>query len=245
MHKKRCWNFFSAANNIKIDPSDDQIVILVKKILASFFIIMAAVASVQAEQTVYVADYLDLPLRSTESARGKVVKMLPAGTPLTVVSQNKNTGFSYVRLENGTTGYILTKHTAKELSQNTQVASLRSENTALKNELEALKETLVPGTTLEQSLANERDQLSRELNELKQTAASTVQLKNQRDELQERVVNVERELEQLKLENRALSDSSNQDWFIYGGSISIISVILGFILPKISWRRRSSGWDTY
>ena len=94
-------------------------------------------------------------------------------------------------------------------------------------------------------MATERDQLDRELNELKKTAASTVELKNERDELQERVVNVERELQQFKLENQALGDTANQDWFLYGGLLALIGVILGFILPKLSWRRRRSSWDSY
>ena len=84
-----------------------------------------------------------------------------------------------------------------------------------------------------------------ELAELQQTAANAIQLKQQRDQLQERVVSVERELQQLKRENQALTDSSNQDWFLYGGALSLFGVLLGFILPKLSWRRRSSGWDTF
>ena len=83
-----------------------------------------------------------------------------------------------------------------------------------------------------------------ELNELKSSAAGVVQLKNERDEYQERVVNAERELQQIKLENQALKDSSEQDWFLYGGILSFCSVILGFILPKLSWRRKGR-WDTY
>ena len=67
-----------------------------------------------------------------------------------------------------------------------------------------------------------------------------MQLKNERDELQERVVNAERELQQLKLENQSLKDSSNQDWFLYGGILSFLSVLLGFILPKLGWRRKNS-----
>lgn len=247
MPKKHCWNFSYAENEAKIDSNKrPPTEIPVKKLLPLFFILMTIFTSAQAAQTVYVTDHLDLALRSEENNQGKIVKMLPAGTPLTVLSQNKKTGYSYVRLENGTVGFILTNYTAKEPSQNPQVASLRTENATLKSELEALKDSLTPGTSLEKSLAVERDQLSRELSELKQTATSAVQLKNQRDELQERVVNVERELEQLKLENKALEDSTNQDWFLYGGMLSIISVILGFLLPKLSWRRqRSSGWDSF
>ena len=124
------------------------------------------------------------------------------------------------------------------------VALLQSENTALKTELNTLKESITPGTSLEKSLATERDQLDRELNELKKTAASSFQLKNERDELQERVVNVERDLQQFKLENQALKDTANQDWFLYGGVLSLAGVLLGFILPKLSWRRKSS-WDSY
>lgn len=222
-----------------------------KTILSSFFILMLTFGSAQAA-TVYVTDNLALALRSEENTRGKITKMLPAGTPLTVLSQNNKTGFIHARLNNGMEGYILARHTMKEPpsrfqldTSNKKLASLETENIALKAELDALKTSLTPGTSLEQSLAAERDQLTRELNELKQTAGNAVQLKNQRDELQERVVNVERELEQLKLENQTLEDSSKQDWFLYGGILSLIGVILGFILPKLGWRRRNSSWDTY
>jgi SH3 domain protein len=93
-------------------------------------------------------------------------------------------------------------------------------------------------------LATERDLLARELNEIKKAAANSFQLKNERDELQERVVNVERDLQQFKLENQALKDTASQDWFLYGGVLSLAGVLLGFILPKLGWRRKSS-WDSF
>ncbi|TRX02558.1 TIGR04211 family SH3 domain-containing protein [Candidatus Methylobacter oryzae] len=222
-----------------------------KKILSSFFILLVTAGSAQAE-TVYVTDNLNLSLRSEENNSSKVVKLLPTGTPLTVIEENKITGFSHVRLHDGTEGYMPIRNTMKELPSRTQLdtanknlAALQAENATLKSELATVKDSITPGTTLEQSLASERDQLSRELSELKKTAASTIELKNQRDELQERVVNVERELQQFKLENQALQDTANQDWFLYGGILSLIGVILGFILPKLSWRRSRSSWDSY
>ncbi|MGZ5008215.1 MAG: TIGR04211 family SH3 domain-containing protein [Methylobacter sp.] len=222
-----------------------------KKILNSFFILLVTFGSAQAE-TVYVTDNLNLSLRSEENNNSKVVKLLPTGTPLTVIEENKSTGFARLRMNDGTEGYMPIRNTMKELpsraqldAANKNLASLQSENAALKAELATVKDSITPGTTLEQSLATERDQLSRELSELKKTAASTVELKNQRDELQERVVNVERELQQFKLENQALQDTTNQDWFLYGGILALIGVILGFILPKLSWRRSRSSWDSY
>jgi SH3 domain protein len=222
----------------------------VKNILRSFFILALIFGTAQAT-TVYVTDNLNLSLRSEENNHSKVLKLLSTGTPLTVVKENSASGYMRVRLSDGMEGYIPIRNTMKELPSRFQLdtvsknmSALQSENATLKAEVSTLRESITPGTPLEQSLATERDQLSRELSELKKASANTIQLKNERDELQERVVNVERDLEQFKLENQSLKDTSKQDWFLYGGLLSLFGVILGFVLPKIGWRRKS-GWDSY
>jgi SH3 domain protein len=222
----------------------------VKKIPSVFFILLVTVSSAQAK-TVYVTDNLNLSLKSEENNDSKVLKLLATGTPLTVISENPKTGFSRVRLSNSTEGYILTRNTMKDPPGRLQlenatknINTLQTENNALKTELRTLKNSLTPGTSLEQSLAIERDHLSRELSVLKKTAAGAIQLKNERDELQERVVNIERELQQFKLENQALKDTTHQDWFLYGGLLSLAGVLLGFILPKLGWRRKNR-WDSF
>ncbi|WP_340121325.1 TIGR04211 family SH3 domain-containing protein [Methylobacter svalbardensis] len=221
-----------------------------KKILSSFFILLVTFGSAQAK-TVYVTDTLNLTLRSEANNKSKVVKLLPTGTPLTIIDESN--GFYHIRMNDGTEGYMPIRNTMKEPPSRSQLdivskdlAAMQSENATLKAELSTIKESITPGTSLEKSLETERDQLIRELSELNKTAASAVELKNQRDELQERVVNVERELQQFKLENHALQDTASQDWFLYGGLLALIGVILGFILPKLSWRRsRTSSWDSY
>jgi SH3 domain protein len=212
---------------------------------------MVAFGSAQAE-TVYVSDNLGLSLRSEENNTSKAIQVLPTGTPLTVLEVNKKTGFSHVRLDDGTEGYMPTRNTMKDKpsrfyldAANKELESLKTENMTLKAELSEAKEAITPGSTLEKTLSVEKDQLSKELNELKKTSSGAVELQNQRDELQERVVNAERELQQLKLENQAMRNSANQDWFLYGGILALIGVILGFLLPKLSSRRRSGGWDTF
>jgi SH3 domain protein len=222
----------------------------VKNILRSFFMLALVFGTAQAT-TVYVTDNLNLSLRSEENNHSKVLKLLATGTPLTVVKENSASGYMRVRLNDGMEGYIPIRNTMKELPSRFQLdtvsknmLALQSENATLKAEVSTLRESITPGTPLEQSLATERDQLSRELSELKKASANTIQLKNERDELQERVVNVERDLEQFKLENQSLKDTSKQDWFLYGGLLALFGVILGFVLPKIGWRRKSS-WDSY
>lgn len=221
-----------------------------KKILLSFAILLISFGSVRAE-IVYVTDNLNLSLRSEDNNEAKVVKLLPTGTPLTIIGEKTKSGFIPVRMNNGTEGYIQTRHIQKEPpardqveSSNKSLKTLQTENAELKAELKTVKDSITPGTSLEKSLAIERDNLAMELGELKKSSAGVIQLKNERDELQERVVNAERELQQLKLENQALKDTTNQDWFLYGGILSFFSVILGFILPKLGWRRKNS-WDSY
>lgn len=217
-----------------------------------YFILLTAISVCSTSayaKTVYVTDNLDLPLRSEESNKGKIINLLPTGTPLTVLKENSKTGFSRVQLQNGMQGFIATRNTMPEPPNRSQLeastknsTSLLAENNALKEELAKVKANIAPGSTLEQSLAAERDRLDRELIELKRTISNQIQIKDERDKLQEDVVNVKRELEQLKLENNTLKDGASQDWFLYGGMLSLAGVFLGFILPKLAWRRKS-GWD--
>lgn len=210
-------------------------------------LLLLLISSVAAAETAYVTDKLDISLRSGESVRHKTVKMLSSGAELTVLGKNPATGYSHVRTADGTEGYILTRLLQKEpgspklVEQSGQkIAQLESENTQLKAELQTLK-----SDNALQALTAERDKLRQDLNEIQQAASNAIQLKQQRDQLQERVVIVERELQQVKRVNQALDDSSKQDWFLYGGLLAFAGIILGMILPKLSRPRRSSGWDTF
>jgi SH3 domain protein len=222
----------------------------VHKINRLFILLLFTVGVAQAE-TLYVTDKLELVLRKDASNEAQIIKSLPVGTPLTNIGKKSKSGFIRVRLSDGIEGYILTRHTQKEppaqdssTSLGKDAQALQAENNALKAELKVAKDAIAPGTTLEKSLALERDKLSQQLIELEKSASGVIELKNERDELQERVVNAERDLEQYKRENQSLKDTSNQDWFLYGGMLTFISVILGSILPKLGWRRKSS-WDSF
>ena len=207
---------------------------------------MLTFGAAQAE-TVYVADDLNLSLWDAASSHGKVLKSLATGTPLTVIDKQPKAEFIRVRLIDGTEGFIKSRYTKKQapaIDAKDSSDKTLADNAALRAELAALKESIAPDSSLEKSLTTERDKLARELSDLKKTAANALQIKNERDELQERVVNIERDLQQYKLENQALKDTASQDWFLYGGLLALVGVLLGFILPKLGWRRKNS-WDSY
>lgn len=198
-------------------------------------------------ETAYVTDRMEFNLRSGESVRHKTVKMLASGTEVTVLEKNDATGYAHVRLADGTEGYILTRQlqdgpgNPKLVEQSEQqIAQLQTENAQLKAELQAMQ-----GDGAMQALASERDKLRLELAEIQQAGSNAIQLKQQRDQLQERVVTAERELQQLKRENQALGDSGKQDWFLYGGLLASGGVLLGLLASRLSRPRRHGGWDTF
>ncbi len=223
---------------------------IVKKIIPMLIMLGGSLAA--HAETIYVTDNLKMILRNGESTRHKIIKMLPSGTPLTVLKKNPATGYTKVRLSNGTEGYILTRYTQdKPISSwylkkaRKKLEFLQAENATMKAQLEKLSSNNNQAVTENKSLLQERDQLSKELNDLRQTAANAIQLKNQRDQLQERVITVERENQQLKRQKQALEDSTNQDWFLYGGILAFTGIFLGLIIPKIRWQRKTSNWDTF
>jgi SH3 domain protein len=205
-------------------------------------------------KTVYVTDNTKYTLRTSENTRSRIIKMLRTGTELTVISENKKSGYSKVRTKRGSEGYILMRYTKnKPVNKwfldiaNKKLQTLQEENGLLKKQLtQATPVPLTVPVQSDQALVLERNNLSKELSELKATASNAIQIRRQRDKLQERFITVERQLEQLKRENQSLKDSANQDWFLYGGFLSLLGVILGIILPKLSLGRKSrSSWDTF
>lgn len=219
-----------------------------------FYIILALLSNnIASAKSVYVSDSLKFTLRSGESSTHKILKMLPSGTRLTLLEENKDSGYSKVQTSAGVIGYIPTRYLLDQPisswfleKANKKLEKLQAENEQIKAALANLKSNNTSAISSNESLTKERDQLSTDLNNLRQTASNAIQLKRQNTELQERVVFVERELQQLKREKQALEDSTSQDWFLYGGILSFLGIFFGLLIPKISWQRKHHGnWDTF
>ena len=218
-----------------------------------YFILALASCNIAFAQSVYLTDITKFNLRSGEGSKHKLLKTLPSGTRLTLLNENKATGYSKVKISDGTVGYLLTRFTLntpvsswhlKKARQQLQVLQL--ENKEIKAILTSLQDNNSSTTSSNALLNKERDQLSTELNELRQTSANAIQIQRERNEFEERFIIAERELNQLKRAKQALEDSTNQDWFLYGGILSFLGIFFGLLIPKISWHRKSHGnWDTF
>jgi len=219
----------------------------VKKIL---FLIMIFTSSSILAETAFVSDELDIMVRSGKSPSHRIVATLKSGTPLNTLERDKASGYTKISLSNNREGWVLSRLLTKTPSAKTRLAKaekslakISSDYKAISDKLLALDKQKGSLDTQAADLQKSNTELSRELTQLKKTSSNAVQILQERNQLQQRVVTIERELETLKRENDILKNSSAQDWFLVGSGVLLLGIILGFILPKISWRKKSS-WES-
>lgn len=220
-----------------------------KKITFTFLLLI--VSTLANARTVYVTDNVEVNLRAGESSKSKVLATLPSGTALTYISKRNKSNYTKVRMPNGRYAFILNSHIMNQptnkvaLEQATaELEKLRLENEALKTELATLKGDNTAAQTSNEELSKERERLSKELEELRYTAANEISIRKERDDYREKHVQATKELEQLKLENQTLEANVELEWFVKGAVVVIFSLLLGFVLPKLGWKKRSHSWDS-
>jgi SH3 domain protein len=201
-------------------------------------------------ETQYVTDQFRITMRSGESTGHKIVRMLPSGTGVEVLSRNATTGYTKVRV-GGEEGYVLTRQLMDEPSARTRVAALQQRLKQLQAAPDNLRiqlETLqAEARKLQQEnagLLQAKQQLEQELAAIRRTAADAVRINNERNDLRKTVAALTREREDLKQENRDLSNQSAQRWFLIGAGVIILGIVLGLILPHLRFQRRKSSWGS-
>jgi SH3 domain protein len=213
------------------------------------FLLLIFSALVNAK-TVYVTDNMTFNVKVDDDDNSALLTTVTSGTPLTLLSKKRSSEYAKVRLASGQMGFILNSYLSPQpaskwyLEQSSQeLTKLRQEHARVELELLTIKKR--GATAITEALTHERDKLAADLAQLRLISADAVAVRKQRDTLQEDFIRVNKEYEQLKLEKKTLETNANQDWFMYGGLLSLFGVLLGYILPKLSWRKKSHNWDTF
>lgn len=219
-----------------------------KKILLA--ILLLAAASSQAE-TRYVTDQFKITMRSGESSGHRIVQMIQSGTPVTVISHNKSSGYSHVRTAGGKEGYVLTRQLLTDPVARDQLAALESRIQVLESAPGELSSKLAKLSkeheelkTTHSELLSEKTTIEEELAALRHTSANAVQIAKERTTLRKQAATMTRELEDQKQEIRELRNNSNQRWFLIGGGVIIGGILIGLILPHLRVRKRRDSWGS-
>ncbi|UCC57054.1 MAG: TIGR04211 family SH3 domain-containing protein [Gammaproteobacteria bacterium] len=214
-------------------------------------LILALSGNVLAE-TRYVSDSLEITMRSGKSTSHGITRMLRSGTPVEILETDKKSGYSHVRTRGGKEGWVLTRFLMKGpaardrlAKAEKKLAELELENRRVATAIQSIKEEKLSLQRDKQSLAGEHRQVSQELSEIKRTASSALAMDSENKELKSRVVTLERNLQTLQQENESLKDRTARDWFMVGAAVVLMGIIVGLIIPRIRWRRKSSWGDTF
>jgi SH3 domain protein len=207
--------------------------------------------AVAEPETRYVTDQYQFNLRSGESTRYKILRQLPSGTALTILSINKDSGYARVRTEQGLTGYILLSYLQDEPAARNELEAMRRQLEALQQEpdklaaqLGRLQEAHAALQAEAGNLKRDKQDLEAELAEIRHAATNALQIDRERRDLQQQVSTLLVQVDQLEHRNRELSNQTSQRWFLIGAGVVGAGILVGLILPNLRLRRRRSPWGS-
>jgi len=222
----------------------------VKNVIIPASLLLLACGSAIGE-TRYVSDNLEITMRNGKGTNYGITRMLRSGTAVEVIEDDKAAGYTQVRTSGGKEGWVLSRFLMKGQAARDRLAAAEKKLAELELD-NRKKETAMAALTeeksaLEKQLASLEGQsrnVSQELAEIKRTASSALAIDSENKDLKGRVVSLERQLQILQQDNEGLRDRTARDWFMVGAGVVLLGILVGLIIPRIRWRKKSS-WDTF
>lgn len=197
-------------------------------------------------QSVWVSDEFEIMLRSGPSTSNAIELMLGSGTRLEVLERDPESGYSRVRTSGGTEGWVLSRYLMSEPAAREQLERLTSDLTdantrgsSMGSQLSAIKGEYDNAIGRIDTLEAEKQQLQTDLDEIRSTAANVLSIDSQNKNLRQQLTDAEITVNILEQENEELAGQRTRNWFITGALVLFAGMLLGLILPRIKWQRRS------
>jgi SH3 domain protein len=210
------------------------------------FAVLLCVATSAFAEPAWVTDQFEITLRSGPSTGNAIQLMVGSGTRLEVLEQDAESGYSRVRTEGGTEGWVLTRYLMSEMSAREQLSMLTSQLTSantrgssLNSQLGAIKGEYDAANRRINELERQKAAVDKELAEIKRTAANVLSINEQNQSLMDQLTAAQIRADTLEQENRELASQTTRYWFMSGALVLLIGIIVGIWLPRIRWQRRS------
>jgi len=202
-------------------------------------------------ESAWVSDEFEITLRSGPSTSNAIQLMVGSGTALEILERDSDAGYTRVRTGGGTEGWVLSRYLMAEPSAREQLQTLsgqlssaNTKGSSLTSQLAAIRGEYGTATNRIETLEREQSQLEQELAEIKRTAANVLRINDENTDLHKQATDAGIRLDILEQENRELSSQTTRYWFMTGGLVLLVGIILGLWLPRIRWQRRS-GYDRF
>lgn len=199
----------------------------------------------------YVTDQFRITVRSGETSGHRIIRMLPTGSKVNVLSRNEESGYSKVRLPSREEGFVLSRQLLNAPVARDRIPALEAQISALnaapgelRGQLSALTREHHSLQAAHKELNKIKTEIEQELVSLQRTSANAMRIANERKELRKQTAQLTRELEDVKQTNRELENSQTQSWFMIGAAVLVGGIILGLILPHLRVKRRKNDWGS-
>jgi SH3 domain protein len=212
-------------------------------------ILSICAASAAAEQR-WVSDEFEVMMRSGKGNRQSIVRQLKSGTRLEVLETDSDEGYTRVRTGSGAEGWVLSRYLVRTPTARLRVPELeqklRESQTNLSRISNELKQLKSSRSSLESEIGELQSSNSSQASQLERItrlSSDTIKVDQQNIQLKQRLAENEQQIGKLEVENQQLASRANREWFLIGGAVLTAGLLLGLILPRIRWRKKSSWSD--
>lgn len=198
-------------------------------ILIVLALILILIVSIEVNaEPYYVAQRIEITMRTGPGTSHKVMSMLSSGESVSMMEYGKE--WSRIQTSDGKDGWVLSRYLTKEVPVTLMVTELQEKNNQLSAMLEKIKsENNTLSGTKEKLIAKEK-----EYNDLKQRSSNFIEIEQKYNE-------AIKQLEEQKVFIEKCNSQSNKE-ILYSFSIGAGVLIIGIILGMSARRKQRSSF---
>ena len=202
------------------------------KILINLVLLAILASPAAFAQDRYIADKLFTYMHSGPNSTFRIIGSVDAGEKITYLQTNKSTGYTQVQDNRGRKGWVESKFVSTQESIALRMPKLEKELTEVKDKLANARQS---ADSENAGLASSLDSRNKQISELEQNYS----------EISQQLTRSQTENRELRAKLDTQKDDLLLKYFMYGGGVAGIGLLLGLVLPHIIPRRRKSpnGWS--
>jgi SH3 domain protein len=210
-------------------------------------ILLMLISASASAATMYISDELTVPLRRGPSNSHRIINAaLPSGTALEIIGEDKASGFTQVRLGNGTDGWVPTQYlTAQPVAKdqlaaaNKRVQALEAELKSVKGNFQETRGARAEAESRSTNLDKQTKQLQTELAEVRRVSATSIAQYEENKQLKTENHDLHAQVTELSSTVGQLQRNTQLRWLLGGGVLVLIGLAVG---AWIKSRPKRSTW---
>lgn len=188
----------------------------------------------------YITDMLNVPVRSGPSNSHRIIhRGLPSGTRLTILAIDEEAGFSQIRTDSGTEGWVRSQYLIRHTIARDRLAAAEKRLQKLQADLDKERKTR-SNVQSESNTVNEENRtlnaqvktLTQELDEVKRISAEAINQHARIVELTKQNERLHNEVTDLSETVRRQDENIQREWMVIGGALVLLGLILGVMIKS-------------